>query len=72
MALSDEVVEALGDGNIHEALRLIDAASDGGIVAGASAEGDTPGDCVAAIEVFDKEGASIGFIAVYDEITVTP
>lgn len=35
-----------------------------------SVAGDTPGTVVASIEVFDADGNSLGFLAVYDEITV--
>jgi len=41
----------------------------GGIGVGNSAAATTPGEVVKRIEVFDAAGVSLGFVAVYDEIT---
>lgn len=42
--------------------------ASGGLGVGNSAAGNTPGNVVKAIEVFDAAGASLGFLAVYDAI----
>lgn len=44
-------------------------ALDSRVRGGEMAAADTPGSVVGSIEVFDADGASLGFVAVYDEIT---
>jgi len=41
----------------------------GGIILEGRAAATTPGNVIAKVEVFDKDGASIGFLPIYDAIT---
>jgi hypothetical protein len=43
-----------------------------GIGVGNTVAGDTLGTVVGSVQIFDATGASLGYFALYDEITVTP
>lgn len=61
------VVQAFGDGRL---VAQGTVAAVGGLGVGNSEDADTLGDVVKKMEVFDAAGNSVGFVPIYDEITL--
>jgi hypothetical protein len=63
-------VDATGDGSFGGDMRAVGkVVAEDGLAVGNSANAATPGTVIKKIEIFNAAGASIGFVAVYDDIT---